>query len=138
VFISESVVGKPVSTWNPLYGYLHGKRRAEDAVFERSDIFVQYWKLPGLQECDYRFPKGGTCLRPGFIYGARQVGPFMLRLQYLGKPLEFLGSFNLVNRVPMLRVLSSTVSVEVVAKAAIDAALGNNSKRVLSADDMKA
>lgn len=35
VFISNSRVGSYVPTWAPLYGYYHGKERAEAAVVAR-------------------------------------------------------------------------------------------------------
>lgn len=65
------------------------------------------------------------------------MGPVNLPLQWLGKPLEILGSFEVVKRAPILGSISDTISVEDVANAAVEAALGHSSKRIISSEDMR-
>ncbi|KAF0684654.1 Aste57867_23374 [Aphanomyces stellatus] len=76
VFISESRVGSQIPTWAPMYGYFHGKERAENAVAAH-------------------FPDTGVSLRPGFVFGTRRVrikdGDYFLPLQLAGAPMSFLG-----------------------------------------------
>ena len=48
-----------------LSGYFKGKRDAEAKLMQT-------------------FPSGGVALRPGFIYGTRQVGPLGIPLQAVG------------------------------------------------------
>ena len=58
-----------------LPGYFQGKRRAEEALA-------------------LKFPGSGVALRPGFIYGTRQVGGVGIPLGAIGAP-ERLLSFTL-------------------------------------------
>ncbi len=50
-----------------LPGYFQGKKRAEEALA-------------------LRFPQGGVSLRPGFIYGTRNVGGVGIPLGAVGAP----------------------------------------------------
>jgi nucleoside-diphosphate-sugar epimerase len=99
-----------------LTGYFKGKRMAE-------------------QELLHCYPEvgSGVVLRPGFIYGTRVVpspgGDISLPLGLLGKPLSMLFASPLVDRIRttvpgMLAPLAVPLSVEAVARAAVEAAMG--------------
>ena len=94
----------------PMYGYFDGKRRAEEELISS-------------------FPEGHVILRPGFIYGRRNVGGRTMQLQYIGEPLSYVGN-NLGRVSTLLRSLpfvgeeiSSMVPVESVANATIGSLL---------------
>lgn len=55
-----------------LKGYFQGKRDAEQELFEQ-------------------YPETGVALRPGFIYGSRDVGSGTLPLGIVGAPLGLVG-----------------------------------------------
>ena len=90
----------------PMYGYFQGKRRVEDELLKS-------------------FPDGHVILRPGFVYGPRNVGGKILPLQYVGGPIDFVGRnlgpiSSLLQAVPFVgKELSSMVPVECVASAMI-------------------
>lgn len=128
-------------------GYFNGKRRGEAAVTEN-------------------FPNTGAILRPGFIYGDRDVridpnvlpeplqGPLQqlardgitLPLQLVGRPLEKAigraSEFNLTRPFESLPgsdlVLASPISVEDVGACAAAAALDPSLNGVLDIDAIKA
>eukprot|EP01041_Mallomonas_annulata_P012270 gene12270-25791_t len=87
-----------------LKGYFNGKRRAEQAVLDA-------------------FPFTGTVLRPGFMYGTRQVGSYSIPLGLVGKPLEILldnpiGSFMRDTLPGMKAILACPMSVDDVGLVA--------------------
>ena len=95
-----------------LKGYFHGKRRAEEAVFQH-------------------FPSGkGLVLRPSFVYGTREVGSFSLPLGLLGRPMEVLFRLppfpTLRQTLPGIQaILAPPVAVEAVGSVAAAGALGD-------------
>ena len=108
VFISAHEYGLPEFV---LRGYFKGKRKAERVLMEE-------------------FPATGVALRPGFIYGNRQVGSVQVPLGLVGLPLEkVLRSLPADSRLKMLPLLSAVLapptSVTDVAKAAVTAATNN-------------
>ncbi|XP_010692986.2 uncharacterized protein At1g32220, chloroplastic [Beta vulgaris subsp. vulgaris] len=88
-----------------LQGYYEGKRAAETELLTN-------------------FPYGGIILRPGFIYGTRQVGSMKLPLGVIGSPLEMvLQHAKPLTQVPLVGpLLTPPVNVTAVAKVAIRAA----------------
>ena len=62
----DNVVRRPFADFF-LSGYFKGKRDAEAKLAQT-------------------FSTGGVALRPGFIYGTRQVGPLGIPLQAVGAP----------------------------------------------------
>ncbi|TMW64833.1 hypothetical protein Poli38472_009000 [Pythium oligandrum] len=125
VFVSNSRVGSYVPTWAPLYGYYHGKERAEAAV--RSS-----------------FPSTGVSLRPGFIYGPRRTKSFGIPLQLAGVPIKFvardLGAVSsIISRIPLVgHELHSAIPVAAVAKAAVLSAIGPVQRETLDTSSMLA
>jgi len=97
VYISAVDYGLPSFV---LRGYVEGKKAAEEALLRK-------------------FPYGGIILRPGFIYGSRQVGSV--------KILEFLlNNAKSVSRLPLVgNFLLDTVKVTSVARAAVRSAIDN-------------
>lgn len=88
-----------------LRGYYEGKRAAEKALLDR-------------------FPYGGVILRPGFIYGTRQVGSFKIPLGIVGAPLETVfRNAKSASQIPVIGPLFvPPVSASSVAKVAVRAA----------------
>eukprot|EP00252_Welwitschia_mirabilis_P011831 TRINITY_DN2629_c0_g1_i2.p1 TRINITY_DN2629_c0_g1~~TRINITY_DN2629_c0_g1_i2.p1 ORF type:complete len:307 (-),score=59.28 TRINITY_DN2629_c0_g1_i2:396-1316(-) len=88
-----------------LRGYYEGKRAAE-------------------KELESKFRYGGVILRPGFIYGTRQVGSFKLPLELVGSPLEMvLRNAKSATQIPLLGPLfTPPVKVTSVAKVSVRAA----------------
>ena len=90
----------------PMYGYFQGKRRAEEELLKS-------------------FPNNHVILRPGFVYGARNVGGRTIPLQYVGGPIDYVGRnlgpiSSLLQMAPFVgKELSSMVPVESVANAMI-------------------
>ncbi|KAI9911670.1 hypothetical protein PsorP6_009151 [Peronosclerospora sorghi] len=111
-FVSNSRVGSYYPSWMPLYGYYHGKERAEAALLAR-------------------FPQTGVALRPGFIYGWRRTRKgYGIPLQLIGAPL-FMLARNLgpistaLSYVPFFgEEMRATIPVAAVAKAAVLSAIG--------------
>ncbi|MCO5615053.1 hypothetical protein L7F22_069341 [Adiantum nelumboides] len=91
-----------------LRGYYEGKKAAEDAI-------------------QIKFPYGGVILRPGFIYGDRQVGNMKIPLGVLGSPLETALKYaKSATQIPVIGPLFvPPVKVASVAKAAVRAATDN-------------
>jgi len=109
-----------------LHGYFNGKRRAEEAVLDS-------------------FPSAGAVLRPGFMYGDRQVGTVSIPLGLLGKPLEYFlslpGAGSLQNLPGMKAIFALPLPVESVGLVAAAAAMGKEGislTGVLSIPDIKA
>lgn len=88
-----------------LRGYYDGKRAAEAELLSK-------------------FTYGGVILRPGFIYGTRQVGGMKIPLGVIGSPLEMiLQHAKPLNKVPVFGpLLTPPVSVTAVAKVTVRAA----------------
>lgn len=88
-----------------LPGYFNGKRDAEK-------------RLASV------YPEGGVALRPGFIYGTRQVGSVGIPLQAVGVPLDKVTAAlpQSLASIPLLgAAFVPPVAVETVAKAAVRA-----------------
>ncbi len=110
-----------------LPGYFEGKRIADAAVAEH-------------------FGERGTSLRPGFIHGTRAValplvgGEVQLPLWLAGAPMEYLFS-SVAGRAACRAlgslggVLTPPVSVDAVATAAVNAALGDGGQPLETLDD---
>ncbi|KAM7255516.1 hypothetical protein ACFE04_008414 [Oxalis oulophora] len=88
-----------------LRGYYEGKRAAETELMSK-------------------FPYGGVVLRPGFIYGSRQVGSMKVPLQVIGSPMEMiLQHAKPLNKIPLVGpLLTPPIKVATVAKVAVRAA----------------
>jgi uncharacterized protein YbjT (DUF2867 family) len=88
-----------------LQGYYEGKKAAE------AELLVKY-------------PYGGVVLRPGFIYGTRQVGSMKLPLGVIGSPLEMVFQRTRpLTQLPLVGPLfTPPVNVTSVAKVAVRAA----------------
>lgn len=88
-----------------LQGYYEGKRAAEAELLSK-------------------FTYGGVILRPGFIYGTRQVGRVKIPLGLVGSPMQMvLQNAKPLTRLPLVGpMLTPPVSVTSVAKVAVRAA----------------
>ncbi|XP_038884089.1 uncharacterized protein At1g32220, chloroplastic isoform X1 [Benincasa hispida] len=88
-----------------LQGYYEGKRAAETELLTK-------------------FPYGGVILRPGFIYGTRNVGSVKLPLGVIGSPLEMvLQHAKPLHQLPLVGPLfTPPVSVTSVARVSVRAA----------------
>lgn len=124
VFVSNSRVGTRLVSWLPLYGYYHGKERAEAAVRTR-------------------FPDTGVALRPGFIFGWRRTKQGRgIPLQVVGAPMSMLardlGAFSsALGFVPFIGdELRAAIPVSAVAKAAVLSAIGSVPKQTLDTTSM--
>lgn len=105
--VYEGSVGLSIPKSMPMHGYFQGKYRAEK---ELTDVF----------------PDGHVILRPGFIYGPRNMGPLgVVPLQMIGTPVSFVGTqmgplSRLIQSIPFVgKECSSMVPVESVGKAMI-------------------
>ncbi|KAK2080840.1 hypothetical protein QBZ16_000694 [Prototheca wickerhamii] len=91
-----------------LKGYFQGKRDAEQELFEQ-------------------YPETGVALRPGFIYGSRDVGSGTLPLGIVGAPLGLLLKALPTRRLADIPILGAAfvppTPVDVVGRAAARAAL---------------
>ncbi|TDH68907.1 hypothetical protein CCR75_000325 [Bremia lactucae] len=112
VFVSNSRVRSGYPSWLPLYGYYHGKERAEAAIREK-------------------FPITGVMLSPGFIYGWRRTKQGQgIPLQLLGAPISMLARdlgaiSSAISYMPFFGgEMQAAISVEAVAKAAVLSAIG--------------
>ncbi|KAJ6856264.1 hypothetical protein NC651_037993 [Populus alba x Populus x berolinensis] len=78
---------------------------------------------PNLMKC-FMFPCLGVILRPGFIYGTRNVGSVKLPLGVIGSPLEMvLQHAKPLKQLPLVGPLfTPPVNVTAVAKVAVRAA----------------
>ncbi|CAM6101101.1 unnamed protein product [Calypogeia fissa] len=105
-------------------GYFTGKRRAE-------------------QEVLYKYPETGTILRPAFIYGSRKVNGFEIPLNFIGEPLERLLAQTKTYTRPFAKLpaadllFAPPVSVEDVAKAALQATKDDDIKGILDIEKIK-
>ncbi|KAF1774885.1 NAD(P)-binding domain [Phytophthora cactorum] len=108
VFVSNSRVGSYYPSWLPMYGYYHGKQRAETAM-SRGKAEKRYTIC-------ILFPNTGVALRPGFIYGWRRTKKGRgIPLQLAGAPISMLA------RTLEMR---AAIPVGAVAKAAVLSAIG--------------
>ena len=102
----------------PMYGYFQGKYRAE-------------------KELQKLYPDGHVIVRPGFIYGKRNIGGHTLPLQLIGEPISFVGTSlgplsSLIQQIPFAgKEVSSMVPVESVGKAMIDSLLEEGEKGLI-------
>ena len=118
-YVSSARVGNTPS-FTPLYGYFHGKARAEEHLRENTTL------------------KTKVILRPGFIYGTRAVSNVNLPLWVLGKPMEYAGTVSLIRSLPFLGFeLESVISVTDVAEAAVNAISSDEKLIILDAKGMK-
>ncbi|KAL7687308.1 putative NAD(P)-binding domain, NAD(P)-binding domain superfamily [Plasmopara halstedii] len=124
VFVSNSRVGSWYPSWLPIYGYYHGKERAEAAVRER-------------------FPDTGVALRPGFIYGWRRTKKGQgIPLQVFGAPMSMLGRdlgavSSVIKVLPFIGdEFQAAIHVSAVAKAAVLSAIGPVHERTLDTMSM--
>jgi nucleoside-diphosphate-sugar epimerase len=105
--VYEGSVGLNLPKSMPMHGYFQGKYRAEKELLDA-------------------YPEGHVILRPGFIYGPRNVGPLgVVPLQFVGAPASFVGTqlgplSSLVQSLPFVgKECSSMVPVESVGKAMV-------------------
>jgi len=104
--VYERTEGKRFPRHIPIYGYYEGKYSAEKELLES-------------------YPEGHVILRPGFIYGPRNVGGHTLPLHLVGGPISFVGTqlgpiSSLIQCIPFVgKECSSMVPVEAVGKAMI-------------------
>ncbi|CAI5722845.1 unnamed protein product [Peronospora effusa] len=124
VFVSNSRVGSYNPPWQPLYGYYHGKERAEAAVHAR-------------------FPNTGVALRPGFIYGWRRTEKGRgIPLQLVGAPLSMLARdlgpvSTALSCLPLFgEEMRAAIPVDTVAKAAVLCAIGPVHRQTLDTTNM--
>mmetsp|Transcript_17294 Transcript_17294/g.25347 ORF Transcript_17294/g.25347 Transcript_17294/m.25347 type:complete len:242 (-) Transcript_17294:535-1260(-) len=125
-FISSAQVGKlNLSPSTPMYGYFHGKSRAEEAIRKA-------------------FPESHAILRPGFVYGPRMIGSIgPVPLQLIGVPVSAIGTrlgpvSSLLQCVPFIGTeLSSMVPVQSVAQATIQSLLEPQEGKLLTAEDIR-
>ena len=127
-FISSAQVGTLALKSNmPMYGYFHGKTRAEEAIKES-------------------YPEAHVIVRPGFLYGSRTFEIMgrsgSLPLQYLGIPITTLCTspplLNIVSKIPFLgKELQSMVSVQAMAEATVASFLQPSTAKLLVATDIR-
>lgn len=104
--VYEGSVGLKLPPSAPMFGYFQGKYRAEKELLES-------------------YEEGHVILRPGFIYGPRNLGGHTLPLHLVGGPINFVGTklgpiSSLLQRIPFAgKELSSMVPVESVGKAMV-------------------
>ncbi|XP_057521652.1 uncharacterized protein At1g32220, chloroplastic isoform X1 [Amaranthus tricolor] len=125
-----------------LQGYYEGKRAAETELLTKFPYggypMVEYPLKRGLFQDRQRYPflvpvlvprfkpnvVPGVILRPGFIYGTRQVGSMKLPLGVIGTPLETVLQYTKpLTKIPLIGpLLTPPVDVDDVAKVAVRAA----------------
>ena len=127
-FVSSAHVGHlTLSPSMPLYGYFHGKQRAE-------------------HQLQSTFPDGFLILRPGFMYGPRAFGAWggALPLHWIGAPMAWmatqLGSFSrAIQWIPFVgHECASMVHVEDLAAATLQWLLAPPQSRICTAADIRA
>lgn len=102
----------------PMWGYFQGKYRAEN-------------ELKQLYNDQY------VILRPGFIYGQRNVKGHTVPLQLVGQPISFVGTqlgpiSNLLQSIPFVgKEMSSMVSVECVGKSMVSSLEGDEKRGLI-------
>ncbi|KAL7520150.1 hypothetical protein ACHAWX_004894 [Stephanocyclus meneghinianus] len=124
--VYEGSMGLKLPKSMPMHGYFQGKYRAE-------------------QELLNAYPNGHVILRPGFIYGPRNLGPFgVVPLQTIGTPITFVGTqmgplSGLIQSIPFVgKECSSMVPVESVGRAMVESILHCSGKGViLNAEDIR-
>ncbi|CAM9321645.1 unnamed protein product [Phaeothamnion confervicola] len=109
-FVFVSAAGAGQTGHKILRGYWQGKQKAEEAVLRR-------------------FPDGGVILRASGVYGNRQVGPVMVPLGVVMRPMELalqLPPFPTLRRSlgPLEAIFTPPVAVDAVGKTAAAAATG--------------
>jgi len=106
--VYEGSVGLKLPASMPMHGYFQGKLRAEKELLGS-------------------YPEGHVIVRPGFIYGLRDVmgGGRMVPLQFVGGPISFMGTrmgpiSSLIQAIPFVGTeCSSMVPVESVGAAMV-------------------
>jgi len=124
--VYEGSAGLNLHKSMPMHGYFQGKNRAEKELF-------------------HTYPEGHVILRPGFIYGPRNVGQLgELPLQMIGAPISFVATqmgplSGLIQSIPFVgKECSSMVPVESVGKAMIDSISdGTENGIILDADKIR-
>ena len=121
--VYEGSVGLKIPSYMPMQGYFRGKYNAEQELLES-------------------YPDGHVILRPGFIFGKRQIGSIQLPLQLIGAPINIVGNHlgplsSLIQSVPFVgKEVSSMVPVECVGKAMIDS-LEEDKGVIMEAEDIR-
>lgn len=117
--VYEGSAGLNLPKSMPMHGYFQGKYKAEKELLEA-------------------YPEGHVILRPGFIYGPRNVGPLgTVPLQIIGGPASFIGTqmgplSRLIQKIPFVgKEFSSMVLVESVGKSMIYSILDETTKGVV-------
>ena len=121
--VYEGSTGLKIPPSMPMHGYFQGKYNAEQKLLEA-------------------YPDGHVILRPGFIYGRRNVGSVQLPLQLIGAPINIVGNHlgpisSLIQSVPFVGTeVSSMVPVESVGRSMIDS-LKEEKGVILEAADIR-
>ena len=121
--VYEGSAGLKIPPSMPMHGYFQGKYNAEQKLLES-------------------YPDGLVILRPGFIYGKRNLGSVELPLQLIGAPINFVGNHlgplsSLIQSIPFVgKEVSSMVPVESVGSSMIDS-LGEEKGVILEAADIR-
>ncbi|KAL3789421.1 hypothetical protein HJC23_001969 [Cyclotella cryptica] len=123
--VYDGSVGLKLLKSMPMHGYFQGKYRAE-------------------QELMNAYPGGHVILRPGFIYGPRNVGPLgVVPLQAIGAPISYVGTqmgplSGIIQSIPFVgKECSSMVPVESVAKAMIESIWNCTGSVILNAEEIR-
>jgi nucleoside-diphosphate-sugar epimerase len=124
--VYEGSVGLKLPKSVPMHGYFQGKYKAEKELLNA-------------------YPDGHVIVRPGFIYGPRNVGPLgVLPLQAIGAPISFVGTqmgplSGLIQSLPFVgKECSSMVPVESVARAMVESiSREDGSGIILDADQIR-
>ena len=127
-FVSSAQVGGSMKfpPSFPLYGYFKGKQKAEEAIQEA-------------------FPNAHAILRPGFVFGPRNVGSVgPLPLHLIGAPISFVSTqlgpvSSLIQSIPFVGTeCGSMVPVHAVSKAMVHGVSDEPTKGlILSASDIR-
>ena len=121
--VYEGSAGLKIPSSMPMHGYFQGKYNAEQKLLES-------------------YPDGHIIVRPGFIYGKRNVGSVQLPLQFIGEPINFVGNHlgpisSLIQSVPFVgKELSSMVPVDSVGRSMIES-LKEEKGVILEAADIR-
>lgn len=122
--VYEGSAGLKIPSSMPMHGYFQGKYNAEQKLLES-------------------YPANGhVIVRPGFIYGKRNVGSVELPLQLIGEPINFVGNHlgpisSLIQSVPFVgKEVSSMVPVVSVGRSIIES-LKEEKGVILEASDIR-
>ena len=121
--VYKGSVGLKLPPSMPMHGYFQGKYNAEQQLLEA-------------------YPDGHVIVRPGFVYGKRNVGSVQLPLQLIGAPINFVGNHlgpisSLIQSVPFVgKEVSSMVPVDSVGRSMIDS-LKEEKGVILEAADIR-